>query len=210
MKARLAVSALSVLCCLAIVSLSGAGAGEKKEQDKKDIKDFAEMGKPGPEHKILGTLTGSFSAKVKFWMDPKGEPQQSTGTMNRTLIMGGRFLQENYQGMMGDQKFVGMGLVGYDTHKKKYVSTWIDNMGTGMMNSMGTYNADKKTFTYTSEDDDPYTGVKMKMRDVLRIISEDEAIFEMFRQPSDGKMPEVRVMEIMYSRAKLKGVPVID
>ena len=35
--------------------------------------------------------------------------------------------------------------------KKKFVGSWVDNMGTGIMFSEGTYDPATKTFTYTSE-----------------------------------------------------------
>ncbi|MBI3409660.1 MAG: DUF1579 domain-containing protein [Planctomycetes bacterium] len=195
MKTRLLLSAAIVLCLLAWGAVPRLGAG-----DKKDFKDFMEMGKPGQEHKILQSLTGTFDTKVKFWMDPKGQPNESTGVMKRQLIMGGRFLQEMYEGKINDMKFFGLGLLGYDTQKKKYTSVWVDSMSTSMMNTTGAYDADKKTFTFLSEGDDPYSGIKMKNRDVLRIVSDTEQIMEMFRQPSDGKQPEARNMEIRYTR----------
>ena len=46
--------------------------------------------------------------------------------------------------------FEGMGIVGYDNLLKKFVSVWIDNMGTGLMPGTGTYDAATKTYTYTT------------------------------------------------------------
>lgn len=195
MKTRLVLSAGIVLGLLAFAIVPPLDAGGKK-----DFKDFMEMGKPGPEHKIFRLLTGTFDTKVKFWMDPKGQPNESTGVMKRKMIMEGRFLEELYEGKVNDMKFFGMGLLGYDTQKKKYTSVWVDSMSTSMMTTSGSYDADKKTFTFTSEGDDPYTGVKTKNRDVLRIVSDTEEIMEMFRQPSDGSHPEFKMMEIRYTR----------
>jgi len=35
-------------------------------------------------------------------------------------------------GKMKDMMFKGMGMEGYDNVKKKFVASWIDNMGTGI------------------------------------------------------------------------------
>ena len=35
-------------------------------------------------------------------------------------------------GKMKDMQFKGMGVEGYDNVKKKFVASWIDNMGTGI------------------------------------------------------------------------------
>ena len=116
----------------------------------------------------------ALQAKVKAYFDPTKGPEESTGTMERKLIMGGRFLQEKYEGKAMGQPFFGMGIMGYDKLKKKYTAVWIDTMTTSIMHSLGTYDAEKKTFTYVSDDLDPYTGKKMKTRDVLKIVSDTQ------------------------------------
>jgi Protein of unknown function (DUF1579) len=155
--------------------------------------------KPGPEHKLLAKLEGTWDCKAKFWMGP-GEPKESTGAMKRTMIMGGLYLQEKFAGDFLGTKFQGFGVIGYDTNKKKFVSAWIDNFGTGIMVSEGTYDPDAKTLTYTSEEFSPAYGGKVKTRDVLKLISDDRQVFEMFRTPMGGK--EMKAMEITYTRAQ--------
>ena len=168
-------------------------------QDKKDPPDPSA---PGPEHKILESLAGTYGAKVKAYFEPGKPPEESTGLMKRKMLMGGRYLQEEYEGKIGPESFSGMGLVGFDKIKKKYVVTWIDSMSTGFMSSEGTYDAAKKTLTYISEDIDPNTGKKTKGRDVLRMDSDDQQTFEMYRQTMDEGGKEVKVLEIVYSRKK--------
>lgn len=168
--------------------------GEKKD----DL--FAKLPRPGPEHKLLASLQGTWTANVKSWFGP-GEPTESTGTMVRKMIMDGRYLQESFKGEFLGSKFHGMGIVAYDVNKKKFVTTWIDNMTTGISMMQGSYDADNKTFTSLGEEDNPAVGGKIKTRDVLKIISADEQRFEMFRTPlKTGK--ESKVMEITYTRKK--------
>src|SRR5947207_1231 len=69
-----------------------------------------DMSKPGPEHKILASLEGVFEAKVKAYFDPSKPADESTGILERRMIMGGRFLQEKYDGKVMGQPFFGMGL----------------------------------------------------------------------------------------------------
>src|SRR5262245_51167298 len=171
-----------------------ATSGEKKDDP------FANLPKPGPEHKILASMEGTWTAKVKSWFGP-GEPKESTGTMVRKMIMDGRYLQETFKGEFLGTKFEGMGIVAYDVNKKKYVTSWIDNMTTGISMMQGSYDADSKTLTSLGEEDNPAMGGKMKTRDVLKMISADEQRFEMFRTPQKtGK--EFKVMEITYTRQK--------
>jgi hypothetical protein len=179
--------AASVLAVFSLVLVSRTSADEKPD-----------MSKPGPEHKLLASLAGTYEAKVKIYFDPSQPANESMGTMQRKMIMGGRFLEELYNGEIMGQRFYGMGLMGYDAMKKKYTSVWIDSMTTSMMQSLGTYDAATKTLTSTGEDIDPTTGKMMKSRDVFRVISPTEQVMDMYREKADGK--EFKMLEIRYTR----------
>ena len=197
MKTRIVcfVVALAILAALN----SPMRAGDKGKKDD----PLAGMPKPGPEHKLLAKGEGTWNADVKMWMDPT-EPSkvaESKGMMTRKMIMDGRFLQEKFTGEFFGQKFHGMGILGYDVNKKKYLMTWIDNFDTSIMMNEGSYDAGKKTFTFTGEENGPKG--KMKTRDVIRMVNENEQIFEMYREPV-GLGKEFKVMEIRYTRAPEK------
>lgn len=187
------------VCVVALALLAGAplGAGEKKGP-------FVPP-PPGPEHKRLGELAGTFDAKVTIYFGAdKNATVTSKGTLTRQMVLGGRFLQESYDGSFGDQPFKGFGLAGYDTNKKKYVSMWVDSMSNAMMTSEGTYDAATKTYHHTGEDIEPVSGKRMKSRDVLKVVSPDEQLLEMYRTPPGGA--EFKMMDIRYTRTrKAKG-----
>jgi hypothetical protein len=164
--------------------------------DKKKDEPFP-VPKPGPEHKLIAKLSGTWDGKIKAWFNP-GEPMESTAVTTRKMIMDGLYMQENHTGTFAGMKFKGLGLLGYDTAKKKYVQAFIDNFGTGISQNEGTYDESKKAWTFLGEEDSPIFG-KMKTRDVLTVVSEDSQHFEMYRTPGkDGK--EMKVMEITYTR----------
>lgn len=181
-----------VLATVAALVANAAFAGDKEKKDEKKKEEFKAM-MPGPEHKVLAQLTGTFDAAVKFY--GPGGAGESKGTMKRTMILGGRFLREDFAGDMMGQKFQGIGTVGFDPAKKKYLTTWIDNMSLGIMTYEGTFDAATKTLTSLGED--VWEGKKMKARDVLKIVSADQQTFEMYRSV-DGK--EFKVMDISYTR----------
>src|SRR5438105_11463643 len=125
-----------------------------------EMKQMMEMAKLNENHKLLATTAGTWSYTVKMWMDPAGKPTESTGTATRKAIMDGRYVSGEYtgkfkmpgaDGKMTEMNFIGMSMDGYDNVKKKFVSGWVDNMGTGIMTMDGTYDAATKTFTYTGE-----------------------------------------------------------
>jgi hypothetical protein len=193
---------LSIATALAV--LAGTAWSDEAEKPKKADDPFAAMAKlaaPGPNHKVLGSLAGTWETKVKFWMNPDKDPMESEGVMVRKWILGGRFLQETYhQGDPKNPTFAGRGLLGYDNSKKKYTAMWVDSMSTGISTSLGTYDKEKNTFTFTSEGVDPYTGNKMKSRDVFQVVDADHTVSEMFKQSPNGK--EIKVLEIKYTRKK--------
>jgi hypothetical protein len=155
----------------------------------------------GPEHQLLESLTGTFDADVKaYFLDAK-KPKTSKGVLTRTMILGGNFLQESLTGEFFGSKFIGLGIVGFDQNKQKYVNTWCDSLSTTLMLTEGIYHEDRKTITYLGEDIEPNTKKKMKTRDVLKIISADSQTYEMFRLPA-GEKTEVKIMEIHYTRKK--------
>jgi hypothetical protein len=178
---------------LAVASGTRLGAGDKKD------KGPPEPPPAGPEHKVLKDLAGTFDARVTVFLAP-GKNLESKGVMKRQMVLDGRFLHEEYDGSFADKLFKGIGLSGYDTIKKKYVSVWVDSMTNSIMASEGTYDEKTRSFHYAGEDVDASTGKKLKVRDLLKIVSPDEQTLEMFRQAAGGA--EFKMMEIHYVRKK--------
>jgi hypothetical protein len=173
------------------------------------MKQMMELAKLNENHKMLADLAGTWSYTVKMWMNPdaNAKPEESKGTAVRKSIMEGRFSVMDVTGKMempgpdGKKKemtFKGMGIDGYDNVKKKFVGTWVDNMGTGVMTSEGDYDPATKTFTYTGEYEG-IPGMKQKIREVVKIVDKDHHTFEWF-EDRGGK--EAKTMEINYTRKK--------
>jgi hypothetical protein len=186
---------------LAMLGLgAAASAGDKKKDDKKDAGGPPKV-ELGPEHQFLASLVGTWDAKARMFIDPKKPAMELTGTMTRTMVLDGHYLQETYKGQLFGNAFTGMGMVGFDQNQKRYFTAWFDSMSTNMIHLQGEYDAKKKTLTFLGTDFEPNTKKKMKARDVLRITGPDTQVFEMYRQPQDSP-DEFKVMEITYTRKK--------
>jgi len=205
-----------VTSALVSAALSLPSLAQEKDTSKKNDKApnesemmamMMEMAKPGENHKLLEHSVGSWTYQVKMWMnpDPNAPPSESTGTAVTRSIMGGRFFISDHTGKMQmpgrdgkmmDMEFKGMSVEGYDNAKKKFVASWIDNMGTGIMSLEGSYDSAAKAFTYRAEYE-VMPGMKMKIREVLTITDNDHHTFEWY-EDRGGK--EVRTMEIKYTR----------
>ena len=116
------------------------------------------------------------------------------------MILGGRFLQQEFSGEMMGSPFEGFGIMGYDNHTKKYVSTWVDTMGTAILYFEGTAGPDGKSITQTARYDDPVQG-PMEWRSVTTIVDDRTLTMEMYSTGKSGK--EMKMMEGTYSRKEV-------
>lgn len=190
---------------------SKSAAKEGGQDMQKMMQQMAEMSKLNENHKLLSSLDGNWDYSIKFWMnpDPKAPPQESTGTATRKTIMDGRYVMMDVSGNMKmpdetgnmkDVEFKGMGLEGYDNMKKKFIASWIDNMGTGIEFSEGTYDPATKTFTYSMEME-PMPGMKTKVRELVKLVDDNHMMLEWYETPQGkGKGKERKTMEINYTK----------
>jgi hypothetical protein len=183
------------------------GVGTPSQADM--TKQMIENSKLNENHKVLAQTAGDWNYTVKFWMnpDPSAKPQESKGTAIRKMIMGGRYLTGEYNGQMQmpgldgkmkDVAFKGTGMEAYDNLKKKFVATWADNMGTGIMMMEGSYDPATKSFTYTGEEE-MMPGMKSQIREVIKLTDKDHMQLEWYENQGGS---EKKTMEIAYSRKK--------
>jgi len=174
---------------------SASGKSDPKMEEM--MKKMEVAGTPGAAHKALEPLIGNWSAEVKSWMAPDTPPTVNKATAKAIWVMNGRFVQEEFNGEFMGKPFRGMSLTGYDNMKQKYNSVWIDDMHTTMFTSEGAGDDGNKVITLEGKFDCPMTGQKdTPMKQVLRIISRDRHVLEMF-DPTKGN---AKTMEITYTR----------
>jgi len=190
---------VTTLCVTLLVS--PVLAKEKKHQQPMDEKTMMELWKqaatPGEPHKQFAALVGSWTTSTKEWMEPGKPPTESTGTAEMKMLLDGRFLYQEYNGQMMGQPFNGIGIDGYDNIRKKYVTAWMDTMGTGIFIMEGTASADAKTITLKGSHPEPGGG-KMSHRAVWKIIDNNNQTFDMYGAHHGQK--ETKMMEITYQR----------
>lgn len=168
-------------------------------QDENMMKAWQAYMTPGDVHKMMAKEDGAWDAVVTSWMAPGAAPTKSTATCINSMIMGGRYQQSMYKGNMMGMPFEGMSLLAYDNAKKAFISSWIDNMGTGIMNLEGKWDAASKSITFTGKCVDPLTKKDMDVRQILKINDDNSQTMEMYCN-STGK--EMKTMEIQLSRKK--------
>ncbi|HEX8088818.1 MAG TPA: DUF1579 domain-containing protein, partial [Blastocatellia bacterium] len=207
MRLRIFFRAIVLVCA----SLLGAGQAFPQENktagqgDQKAAADMQEMMKkwmeastPGEAHKHLGQFVGKWETVTRMWWEGPGKPPaESKGASETKWIMDGRFLLEESTGQMMGMPYRGMGITGYDNFRKKYVVSYIDNMGTAMYTGEGKLDAASKVLTSYGKMDEPMTGEHDKMvKYVIRTMGKDKYIFEIFDEV--GGPNEFKAVEITY------------
>ncbi|HEX8183806.1 MAG TPA: DUF1579 domain-containing protein [Blastocatellia bacterium] len=209
MKLRILIFTIA-LACASLLSAERGFSQEHKAGEKNAAKPAADMQEmmkkwmecatPGEAHKQLEHLVGKWDTVVKMWWQGPGKPPAETkGASETRWIMDGRFLLEESTGQMMGMPWRGMSIMGYDNFKKKYVVSYIDNMGTAMYTGEGKFDLANKVLTSFGKMDEPMTGERDKpVKYVVRPLSKDKYVFEIFDEV--GSPNEFKAVEITYTR----------
>ncbi|MFN2457078.1 MAG: DUF1579 domain-containing protein [Chitinophagaceae bacterium] len=153
---------------------------------------------PSEPHKMMASWDGTWVGDMTMWMAPGAPPTKSTTTSVNKMVMGGRYQQSTHTGDFMGSPFNGMSTMAYDNIKKVFISTWIDNMGTGVMVMEGPWDSTSKTITLKGKMVDPGVGKEIDVRETFRVIDNNNTVMEMYGAGPDGK--EMKTMEIKYKR----------
>ncbi len=174
-----------------------AVTGKVFTQDE-SMKKWMDYMTPGDMQKMLTKGVGTWKMKTSFWMAPGTEPMVSEATAVSEMILGGRYLQTKISGNMMGMPFEGVSTEGYDNAANVFVTSWIDNMGTGMMYMTGKWDETTKSISYSGKAVDPMTGNWIDVRQLVTYTSENSTKIEMYGPGPDGK--EFKNMEIISTK----------
>ncbi len=194
-----------VAWCVVVWALTTGAAtlqaqlGESSQQDQAAIAQrWMEFMTPGAEHELLKQRVGKWAVTMEMWPAPGTDMIATSGTSEVKSMMDGRYLAQTTKASFQDQPFEGLSIVGFDKLKKKFVSVWIDNFGTGFTVSTGSYDEEQKQFEYSTMSPDVVRGQYKRTRMVERIVSEDEWTVEIYDTSPDGV--EYKTMKAVYKR----------
>lgn len=168
---------------------------------KEDMEACIAAGAKGEMHEWLSKGVGTWKGKEQMWMTAQAPVMNLECANTVTSLMDGRYTQCNLTGDMGGQPFHGMSINGYDNVTKKFVCSWIDNMGTGIMQGTGELSSDKKTLTWTYSYNCPIQKKVVTMREVDTFTGPDAMTMDMYsNDPHTGK--EFKMIHIDFTRQK--------
>lgn len=163
-------------------------------------KAWMDYATPGEMQKMMAKSDGTWSGENTMWMENDGKPMMSKSEATNKMIFDGRYQVSEHKGDFMGMPFEGMSIVGYDNSKKKFVSTWIDNMGTGIMHGEGDWNPSTKSIEFKGKMTDPSRpGKDCNFREVFTFIDDNTQKMEMYG-PDSKTGKEYKTMEIVYKR----------
>lgn len=211
------------LCTSSILLFSCNNSNEKTETSKTDtttkaqpattdaapatmpdsaamMKAWQDFATPGAMHKWMEKTNGTWEAEVSQWMDPAAPPTKAKAVNVQSSALGGRYVIGKFSSTMVGQPMEGISTMAYDNAKKEFTSTWIDNMGTGIVHMSGTYDEATKTLNLKGHQTDPMTGKDTDIREEMKMIDDDTYTMTMYGAGMDGK--EMKFMEGTFKRKK--------
>ena len=205
-----AITALLGVAISTVPSLKGADTTSAKQGSEQlktapPAKDgesqaatLARYAMPGPEHKLLEPMAGTWDVVVRYWPAPESEPVESKGTSQRKWVLDGRFLMEEIEGGNLVLPFRGLGFYGYDAFEKKHTSAWMDTFNTSILFNLGTFDMTNQVVNFTGVYKDPWTGARKPERGVTRFLGKDKHVLEI--HVTEPSQKEFKMLEITYIR----------
>ena len=159
---------------------------------------IAEMAQPGEHHAVLNVLIGEWDGTIKVWDEPGADPVTVDVKVSRQWILGNRFVQETVTASSGNERFNGLGHIGYNNVDRQYVMFWMDDQSTTVQTEVGRYNQDTKILSTRGSSRDPATGFIIMERSQLDLSKPDHHTIVVFTTDETGT--ETRAAEGEFKR----------
>ena len=190
---RRLIAALAL--ALALAAPLGAQDAEK---EKAMMQAWQKAATPGEGQKRLEPLVGTFDAKMRSTIDPSKPPEDSVGVSTNTWVLGGRYVEQEFDGEFMGEPYRGIGYTGYDNVQKKYVSVWMDTAGTGMMFLTSAADKSGKIISGSARIWDPLSEKPLPVESKIIVTDKDHYSFELWGKAPNGKL--MKLIDIQYTR----------
>lgn len=154
---------------------------------------------PGDMHKMLAKQAGTWEGEVHMYMPGAPVDTQKAREVVK-MSMNGLYQESDFSSSMMGQPMMGHSTVAYDNMRKVFVSTWYDNMGSGIIMMEGSYDNASKTMNMAGKQSDPTYNTQTGIRQEVKFTDDDNYTMTMYGTGPDGK--EAKVMDGTFKRKK--------
>jgi hypothetical protein len=162
---------------VALVMLVPAAAAAQQQPTPEMIARAQELMAPGPEHRVLAGLAGTWDQEIRMWPEPGAPPMALQAVSENRMILGGRFLESRSTFEFGGTKGESISILGFDRRHEKYTAIGLDEFGTYWVTAAGTASPDG-WFVMRGTDDDPVLGGTQEYEFRLRIVDANTYVWE--------------------------------
>lgn len=154
-----------------------------------------ELSRTTVEHERLLDLRGKWDVVLRTSVGSAGTPgggmREDKGTVVGQSMLGGRFLALNFQAKLQGRAVEGLQILGFDTLRQAYTSSWRDNATTWSLDCQGGLGSDPQLLKLTGSLRDASTPegrpmsmtIDMRAKDQVTIrIYEERGLDEMLMQ----------------------------
>jgi hypothetical protein len=152
------------------------------------LRGESEEPKTGAEgHALLKKFEGTWESSAVYTAMPGAEPMKGKGTLETKALMGGKYYQTSGAIDLGGLGSAQLATMGYNMFSKKYfMVTFIGETG-GYVVTEGVADKEGKVLTMEGAEALP-DGQEMKVKVVLRRVSDTEYVMEYWFPGADGKL----------------------
>jgi len=152
--------------------------------------------KPGPEHQKLAVFVGRWTETGDMKASPMGPAGKMTSTANCEWFSGGFYLVCRSTGTSPAGPGQSLGILGYNSERKKYTYYGIDNSGMPAEPAYATVSGNVWTF----EGEGTAGGQPFKSRYTITVVSPDEYTYKW--EMAAGEQPFAVMAEGSAKKAK--------
>jgi len=161
-----------------------------------EIARSMEASRPGPEHRWLDALVGSWNVDLRLLS--AGRETRTSGTSENRWILGGRFLLCESTAGDGPSRVEATTIYGYDGREKRFFSLALSNLATSYEQRSGSYDPVTQSFLLSARERDESTGSVLVHRQVLKIEGPDRDVLTVYLD-AGGRAP-VKLLEAVFTR----------
>ena len=162
-----------------------------------EIVRYMAVSRPGPEHRWLDPLVGSWNIELR-WVGAGRTEIRTSGTSENRWILDGRFLVCEAKAGEGPSRIDASAIYGFDNRQKKFFVLSMNNLATYMMQPSGSYDPVTQSFLLSGKERDEVTGSILVYRELLKIEGPDRHVLRVYFDVP-GRAP-VKVLEAVFTR----------
>ena len=185
---------------LMVPALLAAAPPKAGGMDPKALRAWMDSAAPTAAHDRLKAYVGTWTTRQTDWLPTGDKWNEADGTATCRLLLGGRFLQEDYATTLDGHPFHALSLMGFDRQQNAYVAEWLDDFGTGIITLEGTFDGPGHVLTLLGPAPAAPTGGRAaggwRVKDTWW--DPDHHAVAWWGQGIDGR--PVKVSEILYTR----------